>query len=145
MKTVLSVDGAALAVCDRVEISPESASEVVDYWKARQVHDFVYFISEIGTSAVKIGSAGDPIARLGALQTGNPRRLQLRAVIVSWPGAEPYLHAVWSRSRLVGEWFADLDGSILTWASRASRVQLDRSEALAGIASLRRQEVLAGG
>ena len=39
--------------------------------------EHVYAIAEVGSDYVKIGRSRDPVYRLGELQTGNPRRLEL--------------------------------------------------------------------
>jgi len=61
-----------------------------------------YFIEAAGTSRVKIGRTNDLPRRLGALQTGSPFKLVLRAT-TSIPERE--LHRRFRRDRVSGEWF----------------------------------------
>jgi len=63
----------------------------------------VYFIQAGESGPVKIGKAGDPIARLKALQTGSAARLNLLAVI---DADEHALHDRFADHRVAGEWFA---------------------------------------
>jgi hypothetical protein len=68
---------------------------------------WTYAIQSIGGGPVKIGStAGNPAARLSALQTGNPERLQ-----IIWrmrnSRHERWFHNRYAHARLSGEWFAD--------------------------------------
>lgn len=81
--------------------TPNSASVTAMENPARPFR--VYFIDD-GT-AVKIGIALDPLARLDALQTGNPRRLDLIGSIEGDLGDERVLHDRFAAHRLVGEWF----------------------------------------
>ncbi len=77
--------------------------------------EFVYAIWD--GSAIKIGrSAGHPKLRLDALQTGNPRNLQLLAYTAAV--TERRVHQILSRHRLRGEWFSPSKivlGFISTW------------------------------
>lgn len=66
----------------------------------------LYAIQVGDDGPVKLGTAGDPVARLRALQTSHHSRLRLRA---AWAGAhrdEQALHARFAAARLRGEWFA---------------------------------------
>lgn len=56
---------------------------------------FVYLIGESDKGAVKIGLAKDPIQRLRAMQTGNPRRLCVEGVLLGDAVLEHLLHLVW--------------------------------------------------
>jgi hypothetical protein len=65
----------------------------------------LYAIQVGDDGPVKLGTAGDPVARLRVLQTAHDTRLHLRA---AWPGErvdEQALHARFSADRLHGEWF----------------------------------------
>ena len=64
---------------------------------ARRIENpvFVYFIGEDEDGPIKIGSAKDPILRLRALQTGNPRRLQVEYVLIGGAPLERLLHELW--------------------------------------------------
>lgn len=64
---------------------------------ARGIGDvcFVYVIAEADDGPVKIGVAKDPISRLRAMQTGNPRRLRLEYVLLGDKTLERRLHEYW--------------------------------------------------
>lgn len=65
----------------------------------------VYFIQDAG-GEIKIGfSDRDPMVRLSAMQTGNPRELRLLASIPGTRGTEQELHARFDHVRIRGEWF----------------------------------------
>lgn len=68
---------------------------------------FVYFIQQGSDGPIKIGLAANPEKRLGTLQSGNPDRLYVRAIIRT---AEPKkleidLHGLFRQHRVGGEWF----------------------------------------
>ena len=67
---------------------------------------YVYCIQEVlDNTYVKIGYSVNPEARVGELQTGNPRVLELFA---SMPGTledERRIHAKYIKDNIVGEWF----------------------------------------
>jgi hypothetical protein len=67
----------------------------------------VYFIRETGDDGhIKIGTtAGSPHVRLRALQTANPRPLELLGAIPGDASVERKLHERFSHLRLAGEWF----------------------------------------
>ncbi len=66
----------------------------------------VYFIQDGPGGAIKIGvTAGSPQVRLSALQTGNPRRLELLASIPGSSREEAALHERFAALRIQGEWF----------------------------------------
>lgn len=78
---------------------------------------FVYFVldgfkpSEDGRdwddrSYVKIGYSKNPEARLGALQTASPERLDLMGYIPGNPSTERQFHELFGHLRRKGEWFA---------------------------------------
>jgi len=58
---------------------------------------FVYFIGEPDSGPVKIGVSKDPIGRLRAMQTGNPRRLRIEHVLAGNVQTERLLHEFWER------------------------------------------------
>jgi hypothetical protein len=67
----------------------------------------LYFVQEDHSGPIKIGFTKSlPSCRLNIMQVGNPRRLQLLAVI---PGCtrqdEERWHRQFAEVRLVGEWF----------------------------------------
>lgn len=63
----------------------------------------IYFIR--GGDLVKIGSAVDVQARLKALQTGSPVRLELIGALSAFAGEEYEFHAELAKFRVHGEWF----------------------------------------
>lgn len=72
---------------------------------------FVYMIGEAGAGwsefprYVKIGHSVDPEARVGELQTGNPRKLKLLAKVPGDRGLERQLHNKYIANNVIGEWF----------------------------------------
>ena len=68
---------------------------------------WVYFIRETGEDGhIKIGTtSSSPHVRLRALQTANPRTLELLGAIPGDASAERSLHERFANLRLVGEWF----------------------------------------
>jgi hypothetical protein len=65
----------------------------------------VYFITCRDASAVKIGKADDPRARLQQLQCACPMPLKLEAVFPGGADAESALHRVFDSARIHREWF----------------------------------------
>lgn len=55
---------------------------------------FVYVIGE-ADGPLKIGLSKDPISRLRAMQTGNPRRLRIEYVLAGDMALEKLLHELW--------------------------------------------------
>lgn len=86
----------------------------------------VYFIENVQTRAIKIGTAVDPDARIRQLQTGADAELRLIGAIVPsviFETTERQLHKRFSSHRLTGEWFAPVIHrdvlAILAMAQRA--------------------------
>jgi len=72
--------------------------------------DHLYVIGEGGgCGIVKIGRSVSPATRLGGVQTGNPRKVQLLLVVPEAGQHEDAVHRKFSSHRLGGEWF-DLSG-----------------------------------
>jgi T5orf172 domain len=68
--------------------------------------DHLYIVGESEeSSCVKIGRSVNPKARLGGIQTGYPRRLQLLHVEQDAGHLEPHVHDLLVAWRTVGEWF----------------------------------------
>lgn len=65
----------------------------------------IYAISAGDNGSVKFGVAGNPVARLSELQTGNPVRLKLLAYAAVHHELERVIHYHLRDYRLVGEWF----------------------------------------
>lgn len=57
---------------------------------------FVYLIGEQDDGHFKIGLSKDPISRLRAMQTGNPRRLRIEYVLIGDMRLEKLLHELWA-------------------------------------------------
>jgi len=68
---------------------------------------FLYCIGEsaLGGYGVKVGYSVNPEARVGELQTGNPRQLHLLAKVRGTREDERALHAKYIQYNLIGEWF----------------------------------------
>lgn len=83
------------------EVVWSHVSELFD--AARRVQDtvFVYFIGEEDDGPVKVGLAKDPVARLRAMQTGNPRRLRIERVLLGDMRMEKLLHELWEPFAIV--------------------------------------------
>lgn len=66
----------------------------------------IYYIGSAETGRMKIGyTAGNPVKRLRALQTGSPTKLALFAMHPGTPELEQKLHRQFADARLHGEWF----------------------------------------
>jgi len=65
----------------------------------------IYFIEEGGGTYVKIGYSTNPKKRLPDLQPGNPRELSIIRIVPGGKDLERALHAMFSSTRRVGEWF----------------------------------------
>lgn len=101
---------------------PQDPAEQL-FWAARETGPFVYFIQEDESDVVKIGWANEPFDRLTTLQTGNPRELVLRWLIVGDVKVEQRLQAVFSDACIRGEWFEDC--GILRLAEHIAQQQLE--------------------
>lgn len=64
---------------------------------------FVYFIR--AGDAIKIGFSQSPNARKNELQTGNPEKLQILAIVPTSVLQEHEAHAQFDELRIRGEWF----------------------------------------
>jgi len=63
----------------------------------------IYFVRS--GKFIKIGTSIDPNKRLGSLQTANPNKLKVRAVLNGGYKTEIGLHQLFEKSRIRGEWF----------------------------------------
>jgi hypothetical protein len=85
----------------------------------------VYVIEEQRPGPVKVGIAEHPIRRLGQLQVGNPRELNLRAVFVGNRPDCAFVEAAikfrFSGSLLRGEWLVEPLESVLREVSDLAR------------------------
>jgi hypothetical protein len=66
---------------------------------------FIYAIHCPNKSEIKIGYAGNPVARLLQLQTGTTDRLDLLMTFIGGISEEKELHTLLSEYRVSGEWF----------------------------------------
>jgi hypothetical protein len=86
----------------------------------------IYFIFDARSNAVKVGQAGDPKARLRALQTAHAGPLELVATMPGEIHVEQKLHHQFAELRIRGEWFqftgalAEFVGE-LRWQRQAER------------------------
>jgi predicted GIY-YIG superfamily endonuclease len=72
----------------------------------------VYFIQSGPNGPVKIGKANDVDQRLRELQTGNPKELHIRVVLICASSSnalhmEKVFHRRFKRFRMRGEWFSN--------------------------------------
>lgn len=81
---------------------------------------YVYFIQAGEDGPVKIGVAAEPFKRLAELQTGNPARLRVVAIIEGDTGIEKALHERFAEHRLEGEWFKPTHVLLAIHAIRSS-------------------------
>lgn len=64
----------------------------------------IYFIRSYN-EYVKIGTSIDPEDRKSSLQTANPKKLRIQAVLEGSYKTEKGLHDLFEKSRVRGEWF----------------------------------------
>jgi hypothetical protein len=92
-------------------IVPKGAEAQLAYWtdadRRPRPKTFVYVLQAQGATPIKVGTAMDVKVRMAELQTGNPRPLRLRTVLLGSYDFEHALHEELSRHRLIGEWFDD--------------------------------------
>jgi hypothetical protein len=65
----------------------------------------VYFIADTIKDVVKIGVSKNPKKRLKQLQTSNSSELVLLGFINGEKAEEQYLHCLFGKHKLYGEWF----------------------------------------
>lgn len=65
----------------------------------------IYFVQEDPDGPIKIGCSTDPSRRLNTLQTGQPRSLELLAVLPGDRELEKQIHERCARFCIRGEWF----------------------------------------
>jgi hypothetical protein len=113
------------AVLEPPELHPaENPHDAIAWWRERlDKPQFVYFIQEPDGGPVKIGEAFDPAGRLRELQCGNPRQLELRAVVLASDQTERRLHIAWAHVCIRGEWFTS--DEIVRLARVAQRQQVE--------------------
>lgn len=83
------------------EVIWQQVAPVFEATRDLQGVEFVYFIGEEDDGPVKIGHSKDPIARLRAMQTGNPRRLRVEHVLVGGLHTEQVLHEIWAKHAII--------------------------------------------
>jgi len=66
----------------------------------------IYFVLAPDVNRVKIGKSKNLPNRLTALKTGSPVELELVAYFLGPHDAEPFIHKVFHKYRLHGEWFS---------------------------------------
>lgn len=78
-------------------------ADTFNYWRLRRPDvEFVYLLTEWEhatgnpTGYAKVGRAIDPLRRLRALRTANPRHLQLAGLILGGARIETMLHKRWA-------------------------------------------------
>lgn len=65
----------------------------------------IYFVRETGNQYIKIGTAIDVASRTKGLQTANPRKLHVKAILEGSHQTEKELHKLFEKSNVRGEWF----------------------------------------
>lgn len=115
----------------------------------------VYFLKSEESGRIKIGyTAGAPVDRMKALQTGTPERLRLLVFVPGTMATEASLHDKFRGERIVGEWFAPSDelehfiGGVLfaqeqDTAAGEARARAEREAAAAARAEQVRKEAAA--
>lgn len=91
---------------------------------------YVYLIQCGQNGPIKIGTAWNPFRRMKLLQTGNHRRLFLRAVFIDTnPSLEFVLHEHFKESRIRGEWFRPTIelNDFIEWLNSPGLVSWERS------------------
>lgn len=71
----------------------------------KEEKDHLYFMQSDITGSIKIGRSNDPDRRLKDLQTGNPNKIKLVAIIEGKGYLEKKLHERLKEHRLRLEWF----------------------------------------
>lgn len=106
--TSLNYPGHAVRPKEELPSEVQDALGVLRDHKAqkRGRQGYVYLIGVKGDFyAVKIGYSVNPEARVGELQTGNPRELYLLAKMPGTLADEKAIHARFKHLNLIGEWF----------------------------------------
>ena len=89
--------------------APRFEAETLASWgigpRELDVKSWVYFVRRGETGPIKIGWSKSPAARIAQLQTGQDVKLSLLATAPGGCREESALHARFSASRLMGEWF----------------------------------------
>jgi hypothetical protein len=73
--------------------------------KRKEKEDFVYFIQNVDSKAVKVGTTKDLPSRLGSLQTASCSRLMLLGHIKGGESTEKKIHDDLKKYSISGEWF----------------------------------------
>lgn len=111
------------------EVRLMDAEQVLAAWGRcfAKPYEFVYVIRAKGDHPIKVGKAVDVHRRMAELQTGNPRQLELLAVMPGGYDLEWQLHFRMKSFRLVGEWFGgDAVPGFVEFAQRLMLWMLDR-------------------
>lgn len=74
--------------------------------KRESGNGLIYAIHQLGTKAVKIGTANDPQSRMAGLQVGNPGELVLLATGTGGMWLEHEAHKYLKPARIRGEWYS---------------------------------------
>ncbi|WP_423209054.1 hypothetical protein E2976_17545 [Paracoccus yeei] len=73
---------------------------------------WVYCIRDDASQAVKIGFSRNPERRFRQIQTANPNKLRMVAMMEAVEAFEQFLHWSHASRRMSGEWFDDADGTV---------------------------------
>ena len=78
----------------------------LEFWTARLYQpQFVYIVQGDPETPIKVGTAGNPKARIAGMQTGNPQILRLLNALPGSEALEFNLHQRMPDARIRGEWF----------------------------------------
>lgn len=88
---------------ERATMADDNRSDLPVGFRGEQ--SFVYIAHDATTGFYKIGVSKDPEARLRALRTGNPRRIDLVAQMPGGYATERALHLAFVGDCMGGEWF----------------------------------------
>jgi hypothetical protein len=88
---------------------PQSPGEQLTYWTKWKRDPapacFVYVVRAVGDPPIKVGIAKNVRHRIASLQTGNPRPIELLALLVGDEALEKFWHYQLRDHRMTGEWF----------------------------------------
>ena len=85
--------------------APLMAVKPVEYEPDPPRRGQIYFVQMALTRHIKVGYAKSAERRLSMLQTSNPERLEIVAIVAGYQSDEGDLHRVLHGWRLHGEWF----------------------------------------
>lgn len=91
---------------EREHSSIWTAKGVRNSFRALLDRPVVYFVQDGLGGPIKIGRTDHLRARLNTLQSAHARKLIILGLLADWPGLEDQMHALFTKERMVGEWFS---------------------------------------